>query len=112
MGTVFHVADNSVESHRRALSSVSNLFADPSVGDDVEVVVVASAGGVRMLTENPNANRVRALQNRGVRFAACRSSVERVGFAPGDLLPGVEVAASGVGELARLQAEGYGYVKL
>jgi hypothetical protein len=114
MRTAFHVTDSSVESHRRALLSVSNLLADPTVDADADadVVVVANAGGVRMLTENPNANRVRALQRRGVRFVACRNSVERVGFGPGDLLDGVDVAGSGVGELARLQAEGYGYVRL
>jgi hypothetical protein len=118
MRTAFHVTDSSVESHRRALLSVSNLLADPTVDADADadadadVVVVANAGGVRMLTENPNANRVRALQRRGVRFVACRNSVERVGFGPGDLLDGVDVTGSGVGELARLQAEGYGYVRL
>jgi len=112
MRTAFHVTDSSVESHRRALLSVSNLLAEPTVDADADVVVVANAGGVRMLTENPNANRVRALQRRGVRFVACRNSVERVGFGPGDLLDGVDVAGSGVGELARLQAEGYGYVRL
>ncbi|PSQ10511.1 hypothetical protein BRC93_09255 [Halobacteriales archaeon QS_5_70_15] len=111
MRTVFHVTDGSVETHRRALLSVSNLLADSTV-EDARVAVVANAAGVRMLTENPNADRVRALQSRGVRFVACRNSVERVGFAPGALLDGVEVAASGVGELARLQEEGYGYVKL
>ena len=111
MRTVFHVTDGSVETHRRALLSVSNLLADPTA-EDAEVAVVANAAGVRMLTENPNADRVRALQSRGVRFVACRNSVEHVGFAPGELLDGVEVAASGIGELARLQEEGYGYVKL
>ena len=111
MRTVFHVTDGSVEAHRRALLSVSNLLADPTV-EDAEVAVVANAAGVRMLTENPNADRVRALQGRGVRFVACRNSVERVGFGPGDLLEGVEVAHSGVGELARLQEEGWGYLRL
>jgi len=111
MGTVFHVTDGSVESHRRALLSVSNLLADPTA-EEAEVAVVANAGGVRMLTENPNADRVRALGSRGVRFVACRNSVERVGFGPDDLLDGVEVVRSGVGELSRLQEQGHGYIRL
>jgi len=37
-----------------------------------------------------------------VRFLACRNSIERIGFGPDDLLDGVEVVRSGVGELSRL----------
>jgi hypothetical protein len=111
MRTVFHVTSSDPERQSRALMSVANLLRDDTVEVDT-VTVVANAGAVRMLTEGPHADRVRTLSQAGVEFRACSNSVERVGFAPSELLAPVETVTSGVGEVARLQETGYGYIRL
>lgn len=94
--------------------NVLNMLYDESVyeeGDDV--AVVANGGGVRMfVTATASApDRVEQLQGEGVECYACGNALRRMDAEGDDLLPGVEVAPSGSGALARLQDEGYGYVK-
>lgn len=114
MQTVFHVSSDDPADRRHAMVNVSNLLDDESVastGDDV--TIVANGAGVRMVVagtaEHPEM--VSALHERGVALLACGNSLASVGAADSDLLSGVERVPAGVGALARLQDEGYGYVK-
>lgn len=111
MRTAVHLSSPTVEGRERALRSVLNLVADGNPTDEVRVV--AHAGGVRALRVDTAGETERARISRlleaGVAVAACRNTLDGV---DADLLPGVETVASGVGALARLQDEGWGYLKL
>ncbi|WP_101297661.1 DsrE family protein [Halegenticoccus soli] len=114
MKTVFHVSSPDPGDQRHALANAANLWADDAVsapGD--EIVVVANGGGVRMFVEGAAADpeMVAALAERGIAFRACSNALRGAGKTAEDLLEGVEAVPSGVGELARLQSEGFGYVK-
>ena len=94
--------------------SVLNLLADESVyGEGDDVAVVANGGGVRTFVAATAAapDLVERLRSAGVDLYACRNALGGMGADADDLLPGVEAVPSGSGALARLQDEGYGYVK-
>jgi intracellular sulfur oxidation DsrE/DsrF family protein len=110
MRTVFHVSSDDRDAQASALSSVSNLLADDSVELD-EVAVVVSGGAVRMLAQgSPHDSRVVGLVDE-VSFAACSNSLRGMELSREDLFDGVEAVPSGVGELTRLQNEGYAYLR-
>jgi hypothetical protein len=113
MRTVFHVSSPAPSDQEHAMVNVLNMLYDETVyeaGDDV--VIVANGGGVRMFVEATASapERVEQLQEEGVECYACGNALRGM-HAEDDLLPGVEVVPSGSGALARLQDEGYGYVK-
>ncbi|MFC3478608.1 DsrE family protein [Halobacterium litoreum] len=110
MQVVFHHARREEAEH--VLANVENLLGDDTVAVE-DVAVVANADGVRTLTaRSEHAIRVRTLrEDDGVRFAACRNSLRSRDIEASALADGVETVPAGVGELARLQDDGYGYVK-
>ena len=109
--TVFHLPEGSAEYGAGALGNVANLLADETV--DVEVAVVANGGGVEHLLDRaPTAGKVRELLDRGVEVNACGNTLAKADdFDESDLVDGVAVVSSGVGELTRRQADGAGYVR-
>lgn len=110
MKAVFHHSNDESGLHDRVVGNVANLLDDETVELD-DVAVVANSGGLELLLEDsPQSDRVNALQRRGVRFKQCRNTIEGADVAPTDLIDGVELVSSGVGELTRLQADGYAYI--
>ena len=114
MKTVFHVSSPDPHDHHHAMVNVLNLLGDDTVsvaGDDV--TLVANGGAVRMLLGETaeHSDVVERLREEGVSLCACGNALRGLGWTEADLLPGAEVVESGVGELARLQAAGFGYVK-
>lgn len=110
MRTVFHVSTDDRDDQAAALSSVSNLLADDSVELD-DVAVVVNGDAVRMLAQgSPHDSRVVGLVD-DVSFGACSNSLRSRELSADDLFDGVETVSSGVGELTRLQNEGYAYVR-
>ncbi len=114
MKTVIHVSSADPNAQREAIANTLNLVADESVatpGD--EIVVLANSAGVRMFIEATTELEefVTELKNRDIELRACRNALRGMGATDDDLLPGVEGVPSGSGELARLQNEGYGYIK-
>lgn len=94
--------------------NVANLLTDESVyssGD--EVVILANGAAVQMLVEETtnHSDMVESLINDSVSLRACGNSLVSMNATDDDLLAGVEYVPSGSGELARLQDEGFGYVK-
>ncbi|WP_416840029.1 DsrE family protein [Haloferax sp. DFSO52] len=94
--------------------NILNMLNDESVytvGDDV--AVVANGAGVRMFVEATASNRemVDALREWGVSLLVCENALHGMGVSDDKLLPGAESVPSGSGALARLQDEGYGYIK-
>ncbi|WP_227357105.1 DsrE family protein [Haladaptatus salinisoli] len=114
MKTVFHVSSVQPADQREAMVNALNLIADQSVSSpDDDVAIVANAAGVRMFVSETAADRemIKDLLNQDVSLRACRNALRGMGASDDDLLSGVEGVPTGSGELARLQDEGYGYVK-
>jgi hypothetical protein len=108
--TVFHFAgDPAAQGH--ALANVENLLGDDSVTMASVVVVVNGKGLLLATEESEHPDRVAALVDRGVSFRACRNSMDALDVREDDLLAGVETVPAGVGELSRLQAGGFGYIR-
>lgn len=111
MNTVFHLSSGRVHDWSHALANVENLLADDSV-DLSGVELLVNGDAVYLLTSGSvAADRVGALIDRDVRVCACRNSLDARSFVADNLLSGVDLVPSGVGELTRRQAEGYAYIK-
>ena len=110
MSTVFHFSGGEqVQNH--AVANVANLLGDDSTTLD-DVVVVANGAGIKLVTTDSTVTeKVQSLVEQDVTFAACRNSMDAFNYADGDLLDGVETVPAGVGELTKLQAHGYAYIK-
>ncbi|WP_266079049.1 DsrE family protein [Haladaptatus caseinilyticus] len=111
MSTVFHFSSG--ESHQKhAVANVANLVNDGST-DVATVELVANGQGIRLVTKDSTvAEKVKSLVKQGVRFKACRNSMDAFNFSKTDLLKGVETVPAGVGELTKLQArKEYAYIK-
>lgn len=107
---VFHVNEN--DRWPFTIRSVRNFIADESAAD---CVVVANGGAIRSFSQleaDPiRQEKIRALAEQGVKFVVCQVAMEERQVKP-ELIPDtVTVVPAGVVEIARLQAEGYGYIK-
>jgi intracellular sulfur oxidation DsrE/DsrF family protein len=79
------------------------------------VVIVAYGAGVQFLQHDTlfsdEGPKVAALAARGVVFKVCENSLRASNLGTGDLLPRVQVVPSGTLEIARLQRDGYAYIR-
>ncbi|WP_276299041.1 DsrE family protein [Halorussus lipolyticus] len=111
MQTVFHVS--TPEDVRVVVAKVRNLLADETV--EMESVAVVSDRGEAIAELHAGAelaDDLRGLLGDGVALKACRNAAQHPAVSETDLLDGVEVVSSGVGELTRLQDAGYAYIRL
>lgn len=107
MDAVLHAPANRV----RVLQNARTLLRDDSL-DLVRLAIVAHAGGIDLLhADGSHVDRVLELIDNGVDVAACRRSMARQDVTADDLADGVRTVPSGMGELVRLQAEGYAYIR-
>ncbi|MFB6114090.1 MAG: DsrE family protein [Halodesulfurarchaeum sp.] len=111
MKVVFHHSNDDPALHDRVVGNIANLLDDETITIDA-VALVANSGGLDLLLEDsPERDRVIELQQRGVQFKQCSNTIEGTSVTASDLIDGVELVSSGVGELARLQADGFAYLK-
>lgn len=111
MRAVFHHSNDDQALHERVVGNVANLLDDETVDLDA-VAVVTNSGGLQLVRDDsPHRDQVAALLERGVAFKQCSNTIEGTDVTVEDLVDGVELVSSGVGELTRLQAAGYAYVK-
>ncbi len=111
---VFHI-DNAAEQALAGLRNVKNfLDTDPSA----KIIVVTHANGVDFLMNdakdrngNPYAIAVELLKSRGVRFEVCEITLTNRSLKKDQFIPEAEYTPSGVVELAKLQGQGYAYIK-
>lgn len=112
---VYHF-DAGLDQAKRGLRSIRNhLVADPGA----QIAVVGLADGIDFMLKGaktdggyPFALLVEELQADGVKFKVCNNTLIARHVAPDQVVDDVEIVASGVAELARLQArEGYAYIK-
>ena len=103
--------EGDADSQDRALTLAGNLAEDDTVEMD-DIVVLAQAEGIDPLTtDGYGADEVESLLDRGVVFEACSNTMEMMDLEESDLHDGVETVSSGVGELTRLQDDGYAYIR-
>lgn len=112
MNTVFHFSESGESNQKHALNNVANLLSTDMVEMENTVLVANGAGIYLLSAERSNfPDRVRSLLEEGASFRACANSMEALDVAESDLIDGVEAVPAGVGELTRLQAEGYAYIE-
>ncbi|WP_158058526.1 DsrE family protein [Halorussus halophilus] len=110
MKAVFHQSTDDPGLHDRVLGNVANLLDDETMELD-SVALVANSGGLELLLEDsPYRERVERLRERGVQFKQCENTIEGTDISESDLVSGVELVSSGVGELTRLQSSRYAYI--
>ena len=112
---VYHV-NTGIETAAAVLGNVSNhLSADPSV----KITVVTHGPGIDFLLEGAKDSKGREfsgmvgeLSAKGVQFRVCNNTLQTRNIDPSTVLLEAKIVASGVAEVARLQAkQGYVYLK-
>lgn len=108
MRSVFHVSTEEQLSYVDA--KVRNLLADETV--DVEhVAVVVDAPGPIDAAASHLSDKAEAVVKAGGDFEICSNAARGAVNDVDDLPDGVEQVSSGVGELSRLQNQGYAYIR-
>ena len=79
---------------------------------DIEVVVHSKALPFLLRTNTKSEEKLHALTETGVRFAACQNSMRRMKVSKEMLFPFAVTVDSGVGELVRQQEAGWSYLKV
>jgi intracellular sulfur oxidation DsrE/DsrF family protein len=111
---VYHF-DNTAAQGLKGLRNLRNhLDSDPSA----QITVVTHAEGVQMLMEGAKAANgteyaplVSALKSRGVVFEVCEITLKNQGLKKEQFIQEADFTPSGVVRLAKLQKQGYAYIK-
>jgi intracellular sulfur oxidation DsrE/DsrF family protein len=111
---VYHI-DNAVAQGLKGLRNVRNhIDTDPTA----KIIVVTHAEGVDMLMEGAKAANgteyaplVSALKGRGVAFEICEITLKNRGLKKDQFIQEADFTPSGVVRLAKLQGQGYAYIK-
>ena len=111
---VYHI-DNTATQGVKGLRNIRNhLDTDPTA----KITVVAHANGVDFLMEgakDPNdalfAGPVSALASRGVKFEICEITLKNRSLKKEQFIQEADFAPSGVVRLAKLQRQGFAYIK-
>ena len=111
---VYHV-DNAVAQGLKGLRNVRNhIDTDPTA----KITVVTHAEGIDMLMEDAKAANgteyaplVSALKSRGVSFEICEITLKNRGLKKEQFIQEADFTPSGVVRLAKLQKQGYAYIK-
>jgi len=110
MKTVFHAMHE--VSAQAAIVGAFSLLRDPMIKIK-DVVVVGNGSAVKAFIKKSKYEQqvVQAVSN-GIKLRACKNSLNGLSISEKDLLNGVEIVFSGVGELTRLQSQGYAYIRI
>lgn len=107
--TVFHVSTPETLSYADA--KVRNLLEDETVATEHVAVVVDSGRTIDAAAGRERATVERVLAAGGA-VRVCSNALGGASSGIGDLPEGVKPVSSGVGELTRLQSQGYAYIRL
>lgn len=111
METVFHLSAGDAADWNRAIASVSNFLDDDRV--DAEPVLVVNGNAAYAVVEaSPVDDDIRDLLTSGVEVCVCENSLAARDINPKNLIAGVDIVSSGVGEVTRRQAGGAAYVEV
>ncbi|KAB1196029.1 MULTISPECIES: DsrE family protein [Haloferax] len=112
MNVVFHVSSGTLAEVRHATNNVRNLLGDETTETET-VTLLANGDSVYFFTaDSPIADSVESLVEVGVRVRVCRNSITGRDIDAGELVEGIELVPSGVGEVVKRQAAGDAYVKV
>ncbi len=111
---VYHF-DNAQAQGLKGLRNIRNhLDSDPSA----QIIAVAHAEGVDMLMEGAKSSNgtefaplISALKARGVRFEVCEITLKNRGLNKDQFILDADYTPSGVVRIAKLQKQGYAYIK-
>ncbi|HEV8689425.1 MAG TPA: DsrE family protein [Ideonella sp.] len=110
---VYHI-DNAAAQGLKGLRNIRNhLDSDPTA----KILVVTHADGVDMLMEGAKAGEVEyaplvsALKSRGVGFEICEITLKNRGLKKEQFIQEADFTLSGVVRIARLQTQGWAYIK-
>ncbi|WP_277554907.1 hypothetical protein [Halobaculum limi] len=116
MRTVFHVSTTNQLSYVDA--KVQNLLADDTLNVTSVAVVVDNPVVIDAAVDSDGRDRVETVLAAGddsddaaTAFRVCSNALRGATATLDDLPAGVERASSGVGELTRLQNQGYAYIR-
>lgn len=111
---VYHFDDAASQALRGLRNIRNHLDGDPGV----QITVVALGPGVDMLMQgykdangSDYAAQVAALKARGVKFEVCQNTMKGRGLKPEQFIPEVDYTPAGVIRLAKLQGQGFAYIK-
>ncbi|MDX5419548.1 MAG: DsrE family protein [Hymenobacteraceae bacterium] len=91
----------------RQLNNVKRGWPDAQI----EIVVHGRALNLLVTDKTTQATAIKALQDKGVVFAACENTMRRLQVEKNQLLPGVLTVPMAIGEIITKQDEGWGYIK-
>lgn len=112
MNTVFHLSTDESEKVSELIGNLKNLETDQTVEVD-RIAVVLNADGVHtVLEEKPASEYLEVLAEEGIELKVCSNSIEGQEIDEEELLDDTEIVSSGVGELNRLQDQGFNYIKI
>ena len=111
---VYHIDDAAAQAVKGLRNLRNHLDTDPSA----KITVVTHAAGVDFLMEGAKdpqgglfAGPVAALVARGVKFEVCEITLKNRNLKKEQFIQEAEFTPSGVVRLARLQTQGYAYIK-
>ncbi|WP_277555251.1 DsrE family protein [Halobaculum limi] len=118
-----HCSAESSADQRRAFANAANLLGDSTADVDALVVVLNGDGVSAARADSPVADEVRGLLARtpaeatdadasAVEVCVCGNSLAARDIPEDSLVYGVEVVSSGMGEISRREADGYGYIRV
>jgi hypothetical protein len=109
MRTVYHVSD--AEAYRIAEAKVRNLLGDETL-EMAEVAVLIDHPGSIDAAAKGHRQTTGALVEMGATVKLCSNAFGGAETDQAVFPDGVELVSSGVGELTRLQREGWAYIRL
>jgi intracellular sulfur oxidation DsrE/DsrF family protein len=111
MRMVIQVSESEPRVWNLALNNARN--AQKEVGAaNIEIEIVAFGPGLAMLRDDSlTANRVLEALAAGVRFVACRNTMQAQHLTEAEMIPGIGYAQAGVIEIVKRQMEGFAYLR-
>ena len=112
MKTVFHLSTDSSDKVSEMLGNIKNLWDDD--GADMEsTAAVLNADAVKIAEQESEASEfLEPMVEAGLDLKICSNSLSGIEADRDDMIEGIEVVSSGVGELNRLQEDGYNYIRI
>ena len=112
---VFQLNRSDDEYHHHVLGSAGSMLR--AYQDNVGIVVTCFGKGIHVLAKKPKRtvsaeikSKISSLDMYGVKFHACRRTLDSLGWTEDDLFDFVEVVPVGAADLMILQENGYAYM--
>lgn len=108
---VFHLDEDAEGKVEMALNNICNLIEDLGSADLGAALVVNGRGVMAMRKDFIHWEEIAQRRGKGIVFKACSRSLERWKMSRESLLEDFDIERFGVGEIVRMQGEGWGYLK-